>query len=272
VTRNGLTKTRYFTVGGDDLNPSTSSGWSMYTEHRLFMSPLYDPLVPASHADAIQNADGEILTNTVYDMLTFILADGNRSSAQTFFTSGGSSGSRIGVTIKNEISLGRSANVMTITGTDSTHPAYVGNATCLTQWSGIYGVSTDKPQNTDDPRAILGSNVNASYVGLKTMLLSGSTTGNSSAYSIPASVVRLGGGDLGADVSAYLPNASWITSVAIRTQAWNNNVDNYTGVDDARWHGTTEEVYADVIAALTPASGQVGAVNSSGNRPLASFP
>ena len=38
-------------------------------------------------------------------------------------------------------------------------------------------------------------------------------------------------------------------------RAANATVQNYDGVDDARWHGTVDEVLADIIEAFTPLVG-----------------
>jgi hypothetical protein len=51
----------------------------------------------------------------------------------------------------------------------------------------------------------------------------------------------------------------------------NDEASNCEALDDDRWLGAMADVLADVIAAVTAASGQVGAVTSDGERPLAAF-
>jgi hypothetical protein len=272
VTHSGITDLRYFTKNADRVDPGTSGTLNVTYAHRRIMTPRFDATQSSVHADGFQLNANESCSGIVYDRYTVILADGDSSACQGFFTS---NGGFVGAVIKNYIYVGRSTHACTVIGSDATHPFRLGNFTFLLQCSGIYGTHggsgdtlwDDRPGASDIPGVVLGS-ANSDIV-IKDGYIQGQVS-NLSSYTVPGTVTTRNNSG---DVSGLLPNADWITSTALKAtiDALANNVDNYTGVADARWTGTTAEVYDDVIAALTPASGTVGAVSSDGSRPLATF-
>jgi hypothetical protein len=284
ANHNGQTTVRYFTADANRYGAISGTGnQTIYYENLVVMSPMYDRTNPNIHCDGLQQNQSSIVATgaVTLDRYTFILADGNECATDGVLTSSATGGP----TIRNFIYIGRALHAMSFYITDSTHMPRVGNATALLQWSGIYG--SDVPANTYgtglpstelnyrpdgnlNPTVVLASTVASDGAIIKDTFVYGNFA-NSSPYVLPASVTNNASN---ADVSATLPNASWITSTTLRNTALlpANDVDNYTGLADSRWTADTDSVLASVIAALTPASGTVGAVSSDGSRPLATFP
>ncbi len=263
----GRTVIRYWTANSLRTGANFGTGFVAYFEHLVEMSPMFDILNAGIHADGYQAASGEEIKGLTIDRWDHIYADGTASACQTFFTRNGSvpvnpdpsNPSYVGVTIRKLLSLGRAFHVLNVNGSNATYPFVIDKMVALTQWSGRYGghgniglstVYAHRPKHTLNPRLgieIANSNYTASDVVVQ------GTIANDAGVSLPGSVVAMN--DTTGNISAYYPNASWITSAALRTTALANDVDYYNGVDDIRWHGTLDEVLTDVYAALDGAIG-----------------
>lgn len=248
---------RYWTEDGfiPSANSSETSSWNFH--HITFMSPMFDTANATIHPDSVQFPAGTNAKNFNVDMLDLIQADGN-SISQTFF----SKNSQIGATVKNEISVGRSKHCFTISGTDSAHVVTGRNVTAITQWSGVYSAG-DPASNVLDPGLWLingTGTIDPAYLTLSNFWAQGNIN-NGSSYAPTTDVVNAG--LTSGDISSVFPGAAWISSPTLKAAALAG-----TNVADTRWTADFDAVYASVIAALIPASGQVGALKSDGTRPL----
>jgi hypothetical protein len=253
----GRTDIRYFTGNGYRCE-TQAPGSSTHFDFLLEMSPTVDSTAPGTHADGIQPSNGENMDAVTIDRYVFVVADGNLTAAQGIFSRQASGVtppdySRLDVTIGNAIVLNRVSNAIVVSGTDVDHVFTLGQFTMMFQRSGIYGpdispYTFNSPQYSRTPVLRFDAGTDPANCNADNGWVQG-TISNATGIDV-SSVTAYGGA---ADATGTFPNSAWVTSEPLKALlAANSTVQNYTGVDDVRWHGTIDEVLADITLALTP--------------------
>lgn len=252
----GRTVLRYWSANALRASYSSGDSPSLHFEHLVCMSPVFDIAASGVHVDGYQAQNGEDIQNLLLDQYDWIFADGDDTSGQGFFSrapaGAPSNYSLIGSTIGSYIYCGRSTHSLTVNGSDTTHPFSAGQITFITQWSGVYGTSGTGWNNT--PGAVFSNacaitlNAGNTNAAVTNAAIQGTVVNTSG--TVPTNVTFNSGGG---DVSAYLPSATWISSNTLKSTAQANpTAQNYSALDDSRWHGTVDQVLASVVTALTP--------------------
>lgn len=263
ATFHGRTVLRRISANGLRLAGAPTS-FSLHFDHLVVMSPTIDSYYAGVHVDVFQPDNGADVSGLTIDFLQGIVADGNLGAMQGIFSGNEADPSKLGVTIGAAELVIRNVAAMSVAGFDATHPFSARNVTVLKQISGPYGfdtwgtinnvykvISANSPQYAYDPNILLNSAMSAADVTFENAWVYGQVLAPSG--SIGSTVIQ---NNDDPDVSAYFPNADWICNPTLAaTIAANGTVQNYMGVDDARWHGTVDEVLAYVAAALTPVEG-----------------
>jgi hypothetical protein len=264
ATFHGRTVNRYFSANvwrTDQLIGASS----LHFDNLLMMSPFTDSSQPGVHADGFQAQNGSDVQNVTCDLYQFFVADGNLTAAQSFFSRAPAAAptdySLLGMTLGAVEILLRARGCMTVSGWDATHVFSARFITIMQQRSGVYGqdyyvggalVAANSPQYALSPKPILNSALTSSNLTFANAFIPDGFTQTPSGFST-ATIVNASGA---VDYTPWYPNSGWISSAAIQTLLTANaTVQNYDGVDDERWHGTVDEVLADVINAFTPTEG-----------------
>lgn len=262
VAMTGRTTVRYWTGNSLRFGVNMDDGLTFSIAHLLELSPMFDIENGSIHADGFQLNSGEDIRGLVIARMTHIYADGTGSACQTFFTRNGSgppnndpaNPSLVGVTIGKVLTTGRSIHACSVSGSDATHAFSIDRMIALTQWSGPFGgVGADYFHT---PRYALDPKLNIGFVGgqqsnfTATNIFAQGGVENGPGLTLDGSVIDASFTD--GDVSAHYPNASWITSPALKANALaNQDAEYWNGNPDARWSADIDTVLASVLAALS---------------------
>jgi hypothetical protein len=189
-------------------------------------------------------------------VVVYAIADGDHSSQTVFTRSAAATPSDytlLDMTIDTFVSIGRSIHSMTLNGSDATHQINIGQATLMRQASGRYGVDNAQTKQSPPgyfPQVRLDAGHTPANTHLKNLWIHDVVGVNPNGVDVSNNIVQFAQNP---DVSSVFPNATWICSPTIQSLVVaNTDVQNYAGVDDARWYGSDDEVLALISASLSP--------------------